>query len=121
MIYYNSLPILEQINIAEYALKKFTKENYAGSLDSYYKDFFEILKTTDDIVQILFKNQSYRLTFLKNPDSLSINKNDEYRRQKILTIIHNVYFRMNDEHRIGVVVDIKENMCSFEFNISINR
>ena len=90
MIYYNSLPILEQINIAEYALKKFTKENYAGSLDSYYKDFFEILKTTDDIVQILFKNQSYRLTFLKNPDSLSIDKNDEYRRQKILTIIHNV-------------------------------
>lgn len=117
MIYFNNQLVT---NFDEYNLKNFTRDNYLGSSDSYYKEFFEIIKMTDEIIEQLFENSLYEFSFVYSILSSEPNKDLEFKKFKIFTTCKNVFDRMYHEHQIVPIIEIEDNFGCLKIHIGTN-
>jgi len=118
MIYFNNQLVT---NFEEYNLKNFTRDNYLGSSDSYYKEFFEIIKMTDEIIEQLFKNSIYDFSFVYSILSFEPNKDLEFKKFKIFVICNNVFNRMYHEHQIVPIIEIEDKFGCLNIKMTLTQ
>ena len=115
MIYFNKQLV---VDFEQYDLKNFTRDNYIGSSDSYYKEFFEIIKMTDEIIEQLFEYSLYDFSFVYSISGEGLNKEVEFKKFKIFTTCNNIFKRMYYEHHITPLIEIEDNCGCLRIHIT---
>ena len=85
-------------------LKEFTKDKFiGGNLYDYYEEFFKRLETVDFIIDTLFNEYIYNITYVTL--DFSSSKIEIYL-DKMKMIASTVYYRMQREHNTYVDINI---------------
>ena len=109
------------LDLKSYDLKNLDINNFLGSSNEYYDYIFDIMKFVDEIIDFLFKNNTWEFTFLYNTLLSFDDPNNENRKSKIFTILYLLFKRLDREHhcinRLGIIIDDNYDCIKITLNL----
>ena len=109
------------LDLKSYDLKNLDINNFLGSSNEYYDYIFDIMKFVDEIIDFLFKNNTWEFTFLYNTLLSFDDPNNENRKSKIFTILYLLFKRLDREHhcinRLGIIINDNYDCIKITLNL----